>query len=218
MSCYKHRLILHRSSVLGGSGQDKTGASLLDRAERAELLFSCSEHLLIQFPLKDGQSCPCPRQSSPAPHSPNPHHPQQFLFLQAKEAAAASCGVFAVPVRLLPSAAASFAHVLNHLKEGESFHMVWWILFWAELELWNPYNALEMTPPCMRNIAYMSIYKLGFQIKCIYPHSVTHGKVFLPLKLCMETCLSILNALDRSSFSIFRDKHSPPSSRNITNI
>lgn len=77
-------------------------------------------------------------QSSPAPHSPDPHHQQQLLFLQAKEAVAASCGVFAVPIRLLPSAAASFARVLNHLKEGESFHMVWWILFWAELELLNP--------------------------------------------------------------------------------
>lgn len=50
----------------------------------------------------------------------------------------------------------------------------------------------------MRNTAYESIYIARFYIKCIYPHSVTHTKLFSPLKLCVTTCLSILNALDES--------------------
>lgn len=93
--------------MLHGSGQDKTGASLLDRAERAELLFSRSEHLLIELPLKDGAELPLPLTRAALPHSQNPHHQQQFFFLWVKEAVAASCGGFAIPVRLLSSPAAS---------------------------------------------------------------------------------------------------------------
>lgn len=80
----EHSLILHRGSVLHGSGQDKTGASFLGRTERAELLFSGSEPLLMQAHWGMGQSCLCPHQSSPAPHSqtpPAPHQQQQFLLL-----------------------------------------------------------------------------------------------------------------------------------------
>lgn len=123
MSCYKHRLILHRSSVLGGSGQDKTGASLLDRAERAELLFSCSEHLLIQLPLKDGAELSLPPPEQPCPTQPKPSPPTAISLLAGKGGSSCLLWGFCCPCQASAFSSCFFCSCIKPLKgRGEFPH------------------------------------------------------------------------------------------------
>lgn len=121
-SCYKHRLILHRGSMLNGSGQDKTGSTLLDRAERVELVFSQWTSLDTAPTEEQGRAASVPHQSSPAPQ-PKPSPPATTPLLVGKGGSGCLLWGFCCPCQASAFTSCFFCPCIKPLKgRGEFPH------------------------------------------------------------------------------------------------